>query len=97
MDEKKDKAFWNFMYTLQQTFAESARSGLAFWLGVWRGEEARSRAIPTDDPDPAPETMAFELGLQLRPVWTEIDGGIKSALVAAAVEAILKSVGLVKK
>jgi len=96
MDEKKDQALWDFMYVLKETFAESGRASLAFWLGVWCGEEARPRAIKPDDPDPAPETFAFELGLQLKPVWAEVDGAIKSALVKAAVEAVLGAVGIRK-
>jgi hypothetical protein len=97
MEEKKDKAFLDFMYVLQETFAESGRAALAFWLAVWWGEAARARAIKSDDPNPAPETFAFELGLQLRPVWTGVDASIKSALVSAAVGAILNSVGIGKK
>jgi len=59
MNDKANQEFWEFMYILRTTFDESVRSSLAFWLGVWYGEEGRERAIRPDDPDPMPETFAF--------------------------------------
>ena len=38
--------------------------------------------------------IAFEMGVQLAPVWDEIDREIKAALVRAAVRAIFSSVGI---
>jgi adenylosuccinate lyase len=88
------------MATIKLFFEESTRCNLAFWLGVWRGEAGRAKAIPQADinnPDTVGEQFAFELGLQLRPVWNQIAKEVTAALIAAAVAAILGGIGVKPK
>lgn len=89
-----DPEFLEFLDLLKEVFEAGARINLAFWRGLWYGEDARKRTVKPEA-DPRIE-FAFELGCQLKPAWQEIDKAVMSALVGAAVGAILRALGLDK-
>jgi len=91
--EKRNREFLEFLAACREAWEAGVRANLAFWLGIWYGDTEKSRGRAVRDDEPATE-FAFELGVQLKPVWKEIDGLVRRELVAAAVGLILGSIGL---
>jgi hypothetical protein len=91
-----DKQFWDVMAVLREIFDSGLRGNLAFWLAVWYGEAARTRAVPAglDPTECSKVEFAFELGLQLGPALTAINKAVMSALIGSAVAAILAALGV---
>lgn len=93
MDDRT-KRFWEFVSICKEVWGKSARSNLMFWIGVWYGEEGRSRLKDSDSDN---VIWAFEFGIQIRPILQEIDKNVRIALIQAAVAMLLEAFGIKKK
>ena len=93
-DEEKNRKFLEFLSIIRETVSENNRCARAFLIALRRGQAGRDEAIAPDNPDPVNEELAFELGLQLKPIWKEVDKAIRAAVIAYLVDIILVALGL---
>jgi len=90
-----NQKFLEFLAPIREVLDASYRANLCFWLGIWyEPDKADAKAANYNT---GPDTMfALELGKQLRPFWGEVSDKIWTAIVAAAVSALLAAIGLKK-
>ena len=85
MNEKeKNQQFVNFLYVCKQFSTANLKVNLAFWMGVWYGEEKRESVVHDDE-----TLFAFEWGLHLAPLFKLLDKAVVKALLASAITGIV--------
>jgi hypothetical protein len=94
MPTKKEKKEFedliDFLATVRLVLDGPSKISLAFLLALWNGEKVRARALKPDHPDADRIEIAFEFGLQCKPLNDEI----KAEVIKFALTAILIAIGL---
>ncbi len=66
------------------------RMNTALSVALRKGEEARAEVVKEGDPFVAEIAWAFEMGVQLKPLWEKLNGPAKAMLAGWLLKALME-------